>query len=255
MVQSVVISLGSLAFVAVGLSTLNKGRRKRAQSSRIDATETTPIRDLEPGPAEIKGTVHGTDDATLRESPLGGTEALAVHVEVEEWDTGGQGGGNWETIFETETVEPLTVDDGTGEVRVDLPADGGLNLTQTEWPVEAGAEPPTRVRRYVEKQPSLDLPDGVDIGPLSTGERRRYLEGTLEPGDDVYLLGSATEAEAGWDGREYVVDEPTPAGDFVLSDKNEAALIEVGRRDGVVFVAFGALLTVLGVIGITAQFL
>jgi len=255
MVDSFVISLSSLVFVVVGLITLNKGRKERAESTRMEETETTAIRDLEPGPVEVKGTVHGTDDATLQQSPIDGTEALAAHVEVKELHSDGNGPGNWQTIFEDQTAEPIFIDDGTGEVLVDLPEDGGLDLEQSEWKVEAGDDPPEEIRTYVENEPALDLPDGVDIGPLSTGERRRYLEGTLEPGEDVYLLGTARETEAGWDIREYVIDEPTPNGDFILSDKSEATLIEEGRSSGLVFLAAGALMTVIGLVSLVSPFL
>lgn len=255
MVQNLIISVGSIAFVVMGLITMNKGRKERAESTRMEETETTESRDLEPGTVEVKGSVHGTEDATVRESPIAGTDALAVRIEVKEWDTGGQGAGNWKTIFEDETAEPLFIDDGTGEVLVDLPADGGLNLEQSEWKVEAGDDPPAEIRTYVETEPGLDLPDGHDIGPVSTGERRRYLEGTLEPGEDAYTLGTARETEAGWDSREYVIDEPTRDGDFVLSDKSEAQLIEEGRKGGLVFLAFGGLLTVVGLGVIVRSFL
>ncbi|WP_254768527.1 E3 ubiquitin ligase family protein [Salinilacihabitans rarus] len=241
--------------MAVGLITLNKGRTARAESTRMEETETTTIHNLKPGPVEVKGTVHGTDDATLQQSPIDGTEALAVHVEVKELHSDGNGPGNWQTIFEDQTAEPMFIDDGTGEVLVDPPEDGGLNLDQSEWRVEAGDDPPEEIRTYVENEPALDLPDGVDIGPLSTGERRRYLEGTLEPGEDVYLLGTARETEAGWDNREYVIDEPTSDCDFILSDKSEATLIEEGRSSGLVFLAAGALMTVIGLASLVSPFL
>ena len=255
MVDNFVISLGSLVFVVMGLITLNKGRMERAESTRMEETETTAIRDLKPGPVEIKGTVHGTDDATLQQSPISGTKALATHVEVKELHSDGNGPGNWQTTFEDQTAEPMFIDDGTGEVLVDLPEDGGLNLEQTEWKVEAGDDPPEEIRTYVENEPELDLPDGIDIGPLSTGERRRYLEGTLEPGEDVYLLGTVRETEAGWDNREYVIDEPTSDGDFILSDKSEATLIEEGRSSGFVFLAAGALMIAIGLASLVSPFL
>jgi len=255
MVESFVISLSSVVFVVVGLITLNKGRVERAESTRMEETETTAIRDLEPGPVEVKGTVHGTDEATLQQSPIDGTDALAVHVEVKEMHSDGNGPGNWQTVFEEQTAEPMFVDDGTGEVLVDLPEDGGLNLDQTEWKVEAGDEPPEEIRSYVENEPALDLPDGIDIGPLSTGEPRRYLEGTLEPGEDVYLLGTARETDAGWDNREFVIDEPTADDDFILSDKSEATLIEEGRSSGLVLLVAGALITAIGLSGLVSPFL
>ena len=255
MVDGFVISIASIVFVAMGLITLNKGRTERAESTRMEETETTAIRDLEPGSVEVKGTVHGIDDATLQQSPIEGTEALAVHVEVKELHSDGNGPGNWQTMFEDQTAEPMFIDDGTSEVLVDPPENSGLNLEQSEWKVEAGDDPPEEIRRYVKNEPALDLPDGVDIGPLSTGEPRRYLEGTLEPGEDVYLLGTARETEAGWDNREFVIDEPTSDGDFILSDKSEAELIEEGRSSGLVFLVAGALMIMIGLSSLVSPFL
>jgi len=255
MIDGFVISFGSIVFVVVGLITANRGRKERAQSTRMEETETTEIRDLEPGPVEVKGTAHGTEEATLHQSPIDGTEALAVHVEVKEWHTDGQGAGNWQTVFEDQTAEPMYVDDGSGEILVDLPADGGLNLEQSEWTVEAGDDPPAEIRSYVESEPELDLPEGHDFGPVSTGERRRYLEGALEPGEDVYVLGTARETEAGWDTRTYVVGESTDEGDFVLSDKSEARLVKEGKRGGLVFLAAGGLMTAIGLSGLVSPFL
>lgn len=255
MVQEFTISLSSIVFVAVGIVIANKGRAERAESTRMEETETTEIRNLSPGVVEVKGSAHGTDDATPQASPFTGTDALAVHIEVQEWHSGGEGGGNWKTIFEEETAEPIYADDGTGEVLVALPDDGGLNLEQEEWKIQPGDDVPEAIREYVEQEPELSLPDGHDIGPLSTGERRRYREGVLTPGEDVYVLGTASETGAGWDTREYVIDEETSDGDFVLSDKSEAQLVQEGKRGGLVFLAFGALLIVVGIGALVLPFL
>lgn len=247
MVQEFAISLSSIVFVGVGLIIANKGRKERAKSTRMEENETTEIGDLSPGTVEVKGTAHGTADATLQVSPFSDTDALAVQIEVKEWHSGGEGGGNWKTIFEAETAEPIYVDDGTGETLVDLPEEGGLNLEMEDWKIQPDDDVPEAIREYVENEPELTLPDGHEIGPLTTGERRRYREGVLEPGEDVYVLGTASETGAGWDTREYVVNEATSEGDFVLSDKSEARLVKEGKRGGLVFVAFGALLIVVGI--------
>jgi hypothetical protein len=250
MVQDLVVRLGvsgfGAVFVVVGLYTMNRGRTRRARSERIADTETTEIRDLRPGTVEVEGTAHPAGDATVRESPITRTDALASQVEVEEWESGGQGSGNWETIHEEESAVPMTVDDGTGEVRVELPPDGGLDLEQARTEVGSGDEPPEPVRRYVEREADVEEAARHDVGPLSLGERRRYSEGVIEPGEEVYVLGSAREEQAGWGEREYVIDEPTGAGDFVLSDRSEADLIREGKRSGLVLLGFGGLLTVVG---------
>lgn len=246
MAQDLVISIGSIVFVIVGLITMNKGRKEWVQSERIAETETTQVRDIKPGVVEVKGSAQLTEDATVRKSPLTNTDAIAVHVEVKEWDTDGHGAGNWKTIFEESTAEPMFVEDGTGEVLVELPTEGELNLEETEIKVDSDDEPPEAVRQYVAEKTEIDIPERRDIGPLSIGERRKYLEGVLEPDEDAYVLGTARKTDAGWDQRGYVIDEPTESGDFILSDKSESDLLNEGKRGGLIFLVFGGLMAVVG---------
>ena len=95
MVQDVLFetlwSIFGLVFLVVGLHTARNGWNDRAQSKRIAATETTAIRDIQPGAVEIKGTARPAEDATVFESPIQRADALAAHVEVEEWESSGQG--------------------------------------------------------------------------------------------------------------------------------------------------------------------
>ncbi len=250
MVQDLIVKLGwtgfSLPFLAVGLYTMNKGRKQRARSERIAATETTRIGNVRPGTVEVKGTARPAEDANVFDSPIWTEDALATHVEVEKWESSGQGGGNWETVHEEETAVPIAVDDGTAEVRVELPADGGLNVERTRTKVGSGDEPPEPIRRFLETRDDIDEATRRELGPLSFGERRRYSEGVIAPDEEVYVLGTAREEQADWGDRKYVIDEPTDSGDFVLSDKSETELIREGKRGGLVPLAFGGLLTVVG---------
>lgn len=247
LLENIAISGFGLVFVVAGLYTMNKGRVERAQSERIDDTETTAIRDLEPGTVELKGTARPAEDANVVESPITEQDALATYVEMEEWESSGQGGGSWETKHEDRTTVSMIVDDGTGEVRIELPADGELNVEETKTEVGSGDEPPEQIKQYLEAEAAIQEASRYDVGPLSFGERRRYSEGMIEPGEDVYVLGAAREAESEWGERNFVVDEPTESGDFVLSDKSEEELIREGKRSGLVYLGFGGALTAVGV--------
>lgn len=252
MVQSIVGSVAisgiGLVFVLVGLYTMNKGRAGWAQSTRLTDTETTKIRELHPGTVEIKGTAHLAEDATLVESPITKQDAVASYVEMEQWESSGQGGGNWETKHEAQTAVPITVDDGSGEVRVELPADGELLLEETETMVEAGDEPPEQIKRYIADEAAIDEATRREYGPLKTGERRRYSEGVIEPGEDVYVLGTAREAaDADWGEYAFVIDTPTESGDFILSNKSEQELVREGKRGGLVSLVLGSILVIAGI--------
>ncbi|ELZ11104.1 hypothetical protein C479_07343 [Halovivax asiaticus JCM 14624] len=241
MLENAIVSVFGLVFVVAGGITMYHGYGERAEGGVIAETETTAIRDLTPGPVEVKGTVRPADDATAMESPFSATEALAVSVEVEERQD-----GSWNTIFADEWTESLLVDDGTGEVPVDRPPAGELDLEGSEIEVGVDDEPPAAVRRYVENEPTLEIPDRQSLGPVTVGERRRYTEGVLEPGDDGYVLGAARETAAGWDRADYVIDEPTESGEFVLSNRPERELIEERTQGGLISLAFGGLLALVG---------
>lgn len=235
----------SLMAVGAGLYTINRGRKARAQSKRIAATETTQIQDLQPGTAEVKGTAHPAEDASVTKSPVTDADALATHVTVEKYQSDPEGGGNWRTIHEIESAEPITVDDGTAEVRVELPPEGGLNLDLIEQTVGSGEEPPEPIRQFVEQEADLDEATRTDLGLVSVGERRRYSEGVIEPGEEVYVLGRVRET-ADWDGQDHVIDEPTQSGDFVLSDKSEETLVTEGSWGGGFMLVVGGVLATGG---------
>lgn len=249
------ISAFSAVFVVVGAYQLNRGRIERAKSARIARTETTDIRDLQPGPVEVKGVAQPTEDERTVTSPISRQSALATTVEVEEWESNGQGGGSWETKHEERHAVPMLVDDGTGTVRVDLPVDGELNVEKTQTEVGSGDEPPAEITRYIESEAEIDEASRRSIGPLSIGDRRRYSEGRIESGEELYVLGRVREERGGWGEREYVIDEPTASGDFILSDKSEAELVREGKRSGLVTIGIGAIITLVGLFGMLVPWL
>lgn len=235
----------SLIFVAVGLYMIHRGRQQRGRSARIEETETTRVRDLRPGTAEVKGTARPVDEGDVMESPITFADSLATHVEVEEYESSSDSGGSWKTIHEESEAVPFLVDDGTGEVRVEFPPEGRLNVELVRTRVGGGEEPPDPIRRYVEEEADVDEATRYDLGLLSVGDRRRYSEGVIEPGEEAYVLGRARE-QSGWDGPDHAIDEPTAAGDFVLSDKSEEELVREGRWGGAIMYVFGGLFAGMG---------
>ena len=252
--EDILISGFGLVFVVAGLYAVNLGWTERTRSSEIADTETTEIRNLEAGRVEIKGTALLPEEASPVQSPISRTDALAAHVEVQEWDSSGRA-GNWQTIHETVVEAPMLVDDGTGRIHVELPSDDGLNVEQTVWEVESNEEPPDDVRRYVENVAGLDIPERSDYGPVSIGEPRKYKEGYIEPGAEVYVLGSAREADAGWGERNFVIDDPTDSGEFILSDKSEQELVQEGKVGGLIYIGIGGLVTIAGVVTVVIPWL
>lgn len=233
-----------LFFMGVGCHFIHIGRKQYAQSNRITDTNTTSIRDLQPGTVEVEGTAHLAEDATVRKSPIEMNDAVVARATVEK-NVGGEG-TNWKIIHEETIREPLIVDDGTGEVRVEFPVDGELVVEQMQTEVNSGHEPPERIQRYVETEPNVDEVTRRRYGPLGIGEHRRYTEEVIEPGETVYVLGTAREILGSRGERQYLVDEPTEVGDFILSDKSKDELVQQRKQIGIERLAIGGVFVFMG---------
>ncbi|KZN26496.1 hypothetical protein A4G99_20865 [Haladaptatus sp. R4] len=236
-----------LPFAAFGCYMMYNGRRDQVQSNRIAAIETMHISDLQPGTVGVKGTAHLSENATQLKSPLEREDALAAHVTVEEWQDNGEG-ASWVTIHEEEIGVPMTVSDGTGEVQVELPADGGLDIEQTQTEVGSGDEPPERIQRYIQNEPNIDEGTRHHHGPLSIGDRRRYSEGVIKPGQEVYVVGTVREVAQEWGEHAYAIDEPTESGEFILSDRSKKELVQEGKKGAISQFAIGGFIVLMGVL-------
>lgn len=223
-----------------------KGRDERRRGNLILETETTDVRSLRAGKVEVKGEARREADATKR-TRISQDEALVTKTTVEEYESDSDSGGSWRTIYEEEECVSFIVDDGTGEVRVDpTHPDARLDLDMETVEVGTNDEPSDEVRRFIEREDEVGEASRGSIGPLSYGDRRRYSEGAVEPGDEVYVLGNAREEDSGWDRRGPVIDEPIDSGDFIISDKSEEQLAREGQVKGVLLMFFGGFFAFLG---------
>ncbi|ERH10410.1 MAG: hypothetical protein J07HX64_02184 [halophilic archaeon J07HX64] len=193
------------------------GWRRRAAGSRMSETEISQMSDLQSGRVAITGTVRPvSDDATVR-SPIGQTDAVAFRTAVEEYVGDSDGGGHWNRIYNRAEVRPFLVDDETGTVRIDPPSDTEQRLDWHRRNVGVGSEAPAAIQSFVEREQEVEETNEYELGPLTLGDRRRYTEGVVEPGERAYVLGSARET-SGWGDVSYVIDEPAGE-DFVIADR------------------------------------
>ncbi|GGL68330.1 GIDE domain-containing protein [Halocalculus aciditolerans] len=238
------------------------GRRQHRKSALVEGTETTSVRDIdEEGRVEVKGTVRAEEGF---ESPIAGERSVLSAWEVEEWDERG-GSEMWETRAAGVYATPFEVDDGTDSVRVDVgshvdDASSGTGIDDVQvgvvdvdrflsngvavdgvhaalegFSVEASvppdAEPPERIAAFVRGETSVEtqtnsITNVLDVGTVH-GERR-YYEGTLTPGDEIYLLGEVRAAEnATYPLKpDDVTVAPPDDGHLIVSDESEAELVD-----------------------------
>lgn len=238
-----------LALVVGGIAIAYYGRRFQGEASRMEETETTPAGNVEPGEVEVKGTARPIEGAGTVEGHLSETEALVSTVYIEE--RGNKPVQDWEqtegrsklyrTVYKDTAAVPFLVDDGTGEVLVDPATEGNIALEEDQQVVGRNEEAPTSVRRFVERTEAID-PDQV----LDGGRRRRFSEGLLEPGEEVYVLGEAVDPPDRWG--EYEVSGGSNPDEFILSDRSEEELTAGSKLGAWMTYALGGVVVGTGVL-------
>lgn len=266
--MSVSLWLG-LGLVALGGLATVWGHTRNEYNRLVSDTPTSRVLDVdEPGLVELEGTVRtvGDGEETMA-SPLQEADCVVAGWEVDEWDERGDS-SHWQPVAEGYDSVPFELDDGSASVRVEPGVDadsGGItgrladvgdldHSVRTEeatvdfdrLPVRAQVAPDERtaqVESFENQVPAVrpqtdSITNIVDVGNAH-GERK-YKEATIEPGDDVYVLGHV-EPKAG-DAGDAVRLRPedavvTPAGDerFVLSQRGEEALLDATRFGRVAF--------------------
>lgn len=282
------VALGAVVGVvlcAVGLVTGVSGYRRYDRGSSIAETPTTDVRRISnPGTVELVGEVVPAEDGDdvdgdgTFESYVTGRNCVLTAWEIYDWSERGDH-SRWKNVAEGYESEPFYLDDGTGRVLVDPGSDGTREtdflpyvqdlgdfpesvsvgdvvldfdrLTERLQPVDE--EPPARLRA-LEGRPSVPRQSGSITNLIDVGNAhgdRRYEEGMIKPGEEVYLLGTATdrtdEGRRRLRPKECIVrpsqDTDTP---FVLSKRSEDRLLSDARW-GRVLLGVAGLSVALGV--------
>ncbi|ELZ30823.1 GIDE domain-containing protein [Halorubrum distributum] len=183
-----------VAALALGVAFLARGASGTVDAVRLLRTTATSPAGLDGAERRIRvtGRVAAVDDETLP-APFGGDPCCCVEYDVSELRSQGKG-QSWVTIDGGEAGVPFRVDDGGTGVRVD-PAAAAFSLAVDEKvKLDAGEEPPERVRGFIHAVDEVDDTEtGYEVGPLTIGDdpRRRYVQRTLRPGDEVTVVGDS----------------------------------------------------------------
>lgn len=182
-------------------------------------------------------------------APLTGTPALAAHAEARTFrHHEGVAGWTYRTLASEQVVQPFEVDDGTGRVRVEPPAAGRIDLDLATvagaafggqrgryavfW-APGGLPHADRLRAFHRRADDLDDDPFREFGPVTLGTAPRYLEGTVEPGDEVSVGGTVVDADADHGEPRFVVTADAGS-DFVVSDRppgeQAGAVLRRGRK-------------------------
>lgn len=253
-----IFGIVSLLFAGVAGWFGWKQHRKRRLVSATPTSEIGAITDE--GTVEITGEVSCDDPF---DSPIQGDEAVVSAWEIEDWDETGQS-GMWQTKASGLYTTPFTLHDGTGQVQVaigdHLADESGTGISDMQLgpldfdqfltdgvsidnvaislerfaavtTVPPDADPPERIAEFLEGETTVaeqsdSITNILDVGHAH-GERRFY-EGTIAPGDEVYLLGEATATDGAThplSPDDVEIQPPDEDGLLLVSDQSEEELL------------------------------
>lgn len=192
------VGLAFLAFmVAGGLLLVRESVGLFRDVAAMVLTRTARIDSVRAGRVEVSGEVRPAE-RTLTD-PVSGDEAVAYEYEASherglkrdplDWTRWG-----YRTETDGGVAVPFDVEDESGRVRVEpgdpddehAARDGAINLYATrdaDLHLDAGERDPARLRHLFAKTGISELNGDVD---------RLYETARIEPGDEVYVLGTAT---------------------------------------------------------------
>jgi len=223
----VVPQLVLLGVATVGGYFLLTGGRELYTVAHILRNDPVPIRTVDghTGPVEIEGTAVVDEESGTVTAPLTGSDCLAYTYEVQELRSSGKH-SDWETLDEGMGGVDFLVDDDTARVRVD-PERADVRFESHSVTVPPGTELPDSLARYVAASDAVDEQDrtlDLVVTELSVGNKQRFVERRLDPGERVYVYGHARRGPAAEWGSD-LVDAVVGAGDgtpvFVISDTDE----------------------------------
>lgn len=199
---------------------------QRRRTRRMAETETTRSDQVLEGLVELKGTVRARESVR---DPLYDDEAVLVDWELTEQEMDADGDPQTRTIASGRRQAVFDLEDGGGTIRVD-PEGATLKVSGSNRRKEMLRAHDDRLRTLRERTEGDQggtervgvsvRADGVSTRiDFDTDDRRTYRAETLTPGDDVYVLGTATQDQQG-----KIVGSGDTRGKYLLSDMSEEEL-------------------------------
>jgi hypothetical protein len=237
--------VAGLLLVGVGAAIVRKGRFASRQSDRIAETPVSEVAALRPGTAAVEGVARADETEGTVTASLSGEPALVTTARVTAHDDVDDRGPDAEVerrvLHEDRRSVPFLVDDGTGTARVDPPREADVRLEESTV-----SRTSTPTAADLADRPDAAADGTVDVaGARRHGDRLRYEQGVLAPGEEVFVYGEAVE-RADRDGDDVeVVGGETPE-QFVVSDYSREEVQSGGKIGAYVAYAFGGFAAFVG---------
>lgn len=222
----------------LGIIGFFRGFKLREKKKLIENIPTSTVRGMAMGLAEVKGKAR--EFKGLLTSAFAKAECVFFHYKVEEYRSSGKH-SHWVTIAQYASPEPFYLEDETGKLLV----------------VPAGAEFHAKPdRRYHNglgaKDKDIFCRQLAAMGISSTskfgfGRQIRCDETYIEPGDDLYVIGTAQSSpvvSGSAVGSENLCMATAPGNIYLISDQDEKELLSSMGGKMYLFLYGGPVLTV-----------
>lgn len=212
-----------VAGIALGIYGFVKGFKTRAKKRLIANIPTSKVRSIAVGLVEISG--KAKPNRYLLESPFTRKPCVFFQYAILEFQVDEQGRADWVTIAEKTTSNWFYLEDETGKVLINpMAAQLYLNGHEKSFSMRLGSsEEESRFKEGLERL-------GIDWrGTLGSERRLRCRETILEPGKQIYAIGSArtiqsdSASDIGSENLYVGYDSNVPY--FCISDKSENNLL------------------------------
>ena len=160
------------------------GFRSIKRKKLMESIPTSKIRSLAVGIAEIYGKATTTE--RLIRGPFSNEECIVCRVVIQEYERWSKY-RRWHTVKDIILFTKFMVEDETGKVQVE-PRQATLDIpvsfkNSSGW----GSDPPNHTIEFLKKN-NLNFE-----GFLGMNKSLRYLEYSIKPGDNIYVLGRADD--------------------------------------------------------------
>ncbi len=192
----------------------------------IEDTPTSKIRSIAMGPVEVYGKVLSIKDKVLF-SPFSNAKCVYFQYWIDEWRKKGKNSHGWVTVKQGMEGSPFFLKDSTGKVMTD-PTKAEVDIPE-DFSRESGMgnDPSDLMKKFMKSQ-------GIGFqGLFGINKKMRYRESYLAPGDEVFIMGNATDNPYIEEGN--ATDEfpdimiQNGSGMFYISDKPEKTVISTLR--------------------------
>lgn len=175
-----------LAGAAIGLifggSVFFKGFSWQKQKKIIEDLPTSKVRSIAMGLVELFG--KASVASTKLRSPFSGKDCVYYRYRIEEYKKRGKH-SKWVVIDRGVTMDYFYLEDETGKVLID-PKEAEIDIPlDFEFSSSLGRDPPEEIKNFLKNK-------GMSFeGFLGMNKSMRYREYFIEPGDKLYVLGTA----------------------------------------------------------------